>query len=479
MADAERSDRRSIMDMAVSGGGSLFSPLINFITIPIVARLYGPAAFGEWALLMSVALIVGQVSTLRYELAVVLADDDADAGRLVGLSLLNILMISLVSLLAAGLIAARFETQAWASALLRYLPMFGLLVVALGIKVLADGWSVRLRAFRMRAASLGLMAGVTGGAQIGLYYLGQQSAAGMILGSLCGFAGAGLFLIIYLAVISPGTRPRFTELKRIARAHSKFPVFSAPYTILGNMRREGQKVILGAWGSASMVGAVALSWRLTNMPAQMISSGIRPVLFERAARTENLKDLQPFLQRILLVLGLVTLPALVFFEFHAETIFRLIFGSQWDAAIPYTRILAIPAILFLQTNWLDRVFDVTGRQDLVLRLETIFSVLSLSGLAVGLWVFGSSQLAIVIFSSILVVYYLSIAFTAFRLAGFDLRVIAIRQTSVLILALVLAGAYFGLRFLVFAPAAFVIQLVLSGLLALVLFRRFERRGTEQ
>ena len=75
----------------------------------------------------------------------------------------------------------------------------------------------------------------------------------------------------------------------------------------------------------------------------------------------------------------------------------------------------VPAAVFVCTNWLDRLFDVAGRQDLSFRLELIFSILSLGGLAFGLWGLGSSLVGVGIMSAILTCYYLALAVAASRL----------------------------------------------------------------
>lgn len=404
--------------MAVSGAGSLAAPLVGLLSIPVIARLFSPAEVGVWALVVSLAALLGPVSTMRFELAVVLERNDRDAGRILTICLLGVLVTSLFSWFVLTLISPWIEASDWGENLLNRLWAVPVLIFATGIKVTADGWSVRARAFSLRAASLVVLVIGTNGGQILLWYAGIRGADGLILGSVFGSISSATILFVPL-VWREGLRLKplssLRGLMPLARRHRRFPIYTAPYTLLGSLRREGVKLVVGAWGTEAILGSVAFSLRLTNFPAQMFSNGIRPVLFERAARAEHLREIMPFVRRLQVWLGLGALPVLIAAEIWTEHIFALVFGERWLPAVPYARLLMVPAALFICTNWLDRLFDVAGRQDLALRLELIFSLLSIGGLSLGLWGFGDSLVGVGIMAGVLVIYHVSLAIAAISL----------------------------------------------------------------
>ena len=63
------------------GIGTLSAQLLTALTLPLLTRLYMPEAYAGWALLMSAVLIVSSISTLRYELAIVLPDSHEEAAN--------------------------------------------------------------------------------------------------------------------------------------------------------------------------------------------------------------------------------------------------------------------------------------------------------------------------------------------------------------------------------------------------------------
>ena len=55
-----------------AGSGVVMSQAISIACIPILFRYYTPEDFGIWALSVAIAVSLGSLSTMRYELAIVL-----------------------------------------------------------------------------------------------------------------------------------------------------------------------------------------------------------------------------------------------------------------------------------------------------------------------------------------------------------------------------------------------------------------------
>ena len=249
MTDPVRSERRTLRDMVVSGSGSLMAPLVTFISIPIIARLYSPAEVGVWALLVSLAMIVGPVSTLRFELAAVLEDDDRDAGRILTLCLVGVLATAALAWVVLTLVLPLIESSNWGVSLKHRLWVVPVLILATGIKVTADGWSVRARAFSLRAVSLVALAAGTNGGQIALWYGGVRGVDGLVYGSVLGAVLSALILMVPLVWMEGWRLRPFTNWRgmgSLVSKHRRFPVYTASYTLLGSLRREGVNLMVGA-----------------------------------------------------------------------------------------------------------------------------------------------------------------------------------------------------------------------------------------
>ena len=81
-------------------GGSTLAQVIPAITAPILTRLYRPTDFGVFAFVLAVFGVLAPVACMRYDLAIMLPEDDAEAARLTLLCLLVSFVMAALTLLA-------------------------------------------------------------------------------------------------------------------------------------------------------------------------------------------------------------------------------------------------------------------------------------------------------------------------------------------------------------------------------------------
>ena len=127
--------------------GSAFGQLLVLAASPLLTRLYTPEDFGVLGVFTALLMIFGIAVSLRYELAIPLAEDDARMVNLLALSLvLTLLVSSLVGVavwLRGELLAGWLKTEAlWP--LLWLLPI-GLL--AMGCNRALIHWAIRRQKF--------------------------------------------------------------------------------------------------------------------------------------------------------------------------------------------------------------------------------------------------------------------------------------------------------------------------------------------
>jgi hypothetical protein len=189
---------------------------------------------------------------------------------------------------------------------------------------------------------------------------------------------------------------------QVAVKFQKFPRFSVPYTLVGTLRLEAVRIILGVMASPVLVGDFSFAQRFTNFPVRLISGGVRPVVFQRAAGGRDHAGLEKAV--ITLVAGLLYLMA----------------PLVVSGAAPFARILIFPALGLVLFSWLDRMFDVAGRQDLNLLLQTLFTLAGLGLLAVGLTLVSDPLWGIAFQAAVTVLHTLTVAVVVFRLSGFSL-----------------------------------------------------------
>jgi O-antigen/teichoic acid export membrane protein len=402
------------------GSGGATAQALTVITMPIITRLYSPEAYAGWALLMSVVIIFTSIATLRYELAVVLPSTHEEAANVMGVCFfvtgtIAALAALLVPVSGTWLLGEGFygELRLW----LWYVPP---LIVATGIYQACNSWCTRTLEFRWYSLAQVALPLLTISAQIAAAFLGWRSSSGLITGTLVGQFSALLLLLVLISRKYGTLMTQALSQERFKQSFFKYkvyPFYMTPYTLIGTIRDRLVYFLLANFGGKSGVGFYNLSSRLANMPNSLLSSAIRPVFFQKAASTD-FKSLEGVINRALRALTICVIPFWILFLFQAKTLFALVFGEPWREAGLYAAILSVPAIPLLLGNWLDRSFDVLGRQRLAFALEAIFSVISVGVLTLGIVAFKSALLGISLQAGALTLYYSYWLYALFRAAGF-------------------------------------------------------------
>ena len=196
------------------------------------------------------------------------------------------------------------------------------------------------------------------------------------------------------------------------------------------------------------------------------------VFFQRVAAEKDTAALQNFVLGILKKQLAIATPILVATMIHAPWVFGFALGEQWTEAGSYAALLSIAGFVLFLTSWLDRVYDVKGRQRLALTLETTYNVVSLGALIAAMATLPSTFWALAVYVGVAVAYNVIWLGVTFKLAGFSLNGLpgvagtfaAMAATSwlALFVATTVLGRSFGL----------VSFLLVIGLLWLYLFKSY-------
>lgn len=425
-----------------AGAGTLISQCITFACLPILFRLYEPEHFAPWALALVVISFAGGVATLRYELAVVVERDHFDASALFWLTM--VLAVVFGGIAAAALSAPALQVWLFGSAgetglggaLATWLMLVALTQVVLG-------WSLHCGAFF--AVSLGQVgnAVATNAVQLAGGFIAHDGRW-LILGSILG--QATLLVLTGWITLRRSRAPAWpgtcvARIKRLAARHWRFPLFSTPYTFCSIARDRGAILVLGSFASGTDVGLYSQAWRIMNVPVGISSSAVQPVVFHAAAK-DGLAAQEAHVGRILAAIVVLGAPWLAIFAFHAGDIFALVLGESWRSAGPLAALMIVPVFLSALSNWLDRIFDLTGRQGVNLLVELATATASIGALAAALAAGAGVVTAVAIQCAVLALSEAALIVLAYRVAGFRLAILG----RLVLMGVAIAAAFaIGLR----------------------------------
>jgi O-antigen/teichoic acid export membrane protein len=361
--------------LTLMAGGALAQAL-PLLLGPLLTRLYTPTQFGLYHLFAAVAANVAVVACARYEHALPLARDDAEAHALVALCRWILLAVMAFSALGA---------VAWALSIGALWPLW--LPAAVG----ALGWLSLVTLAAVRAQRFGALAT----SRV------LQHGGGAALQAAAGAAGAGLWGLIVAPIaaalaaaawlrprLGQGWRVSRSVLQSVAQRHRDFPVLNTPHAFLGALQDTLAVALIAAWQGPAAAGFWGLALRYLKAPATLVGGAVSQALYPAlAAGGAATVQGRSAVRRVMRTLALLALPLVLALWLFAPAAFAAAFGASWREAGELARALALYIGLHFVASPLSVATMAWGAQAWALKLslagQALFIVALASGLAFG------------------------------------------------------------------------------------------------
>jgi lipopolysaccharide exporter len=404
--------------------GTAVAQGINALSAFVLARLFSPESFGVFALFMAVSLFLSAVSSLRYEVAIVLPESDEEAVNVGALCFLVLGAVCAASLAFVTFLQQPIVRLLGEPSLARWLWSIPVSIFSLGSYQVFNYWSNRKKQFHRLALSRISQSVATILCQLALFWLHFDAAFALIFGWIAGQA-VGAVVLGGMALREDGrlwARSLNIRLMREGFArYRNFPIYNAPFGFVGTASQQLSYVVLRVFGSLQVVGLFSLARRVVYLPLNLITFSMNQVFYQKAATETDARRLESFVLGALKFQIMLGTPALIFFLFEAKPLFALVLGPKWAPSAIYAGLLACSGFMAFISSWLNRLFDVHSKQKLALAWQVGHDVAVLGSLAITLWLSGNAILAVavsVIFDFLGELVWLLMAF---RVASFDLE----------------------------------------------------------
>jgi O-antigen/teichoic acid export membrane protein len=400
--------------------GATIGQVIPLIVAPLLTRLYTPEQFGVYAVFLGLASVLSMVATGRYEFAIVLPKDDADAMHIAVLALLITCAVSTVTLIAITIFIAPIAQLLGHPEQVGWLYLVPLMVLLLGCCQVLNFSANRHARYRAMALSAVAQQGITAGSIIALGVV-PAATHGLVLGRLAGqFAGCFALLPRFLRE-DWARRPPLTcsRLAACASRFRQFPMFNVPYSLIGTFSKEFLVIALSSFKYLEAAGFYGLTRIIMYAPIGFISSSLGQVFFKEASLSMGTPRFEQLTLRLMNGFAAFCAPAFAFLVFWAPDVFAALFGERWRMSGVYAALLAPVGLLSLFTTWPERVFAVAQRQQVSLLVQVASDSASIA-LVWGLLLAGGAPLVCIgAFSLAQCVYHFVYLFAVFRTARFD------------------------------------------------------------
>lgn len=389
-----------VFDVLKIASGTTFAQALTIIASPVLTRLYGPEAFGLSALFASLMGLIGVISCMRYERAIMLPKEDEDAANLLGLCMALDVLICTLTVPLIWLGGEHFLHLIGAPELGAYLWLIPPAAFLSGAYLALNYWNSRTKYFGRLSISRIISSVATTGTQLGAGFSGYTTGGSLIGASLTGSLVSTLVLggQIWRDDRRLFSRIGIEGLVRVMRRYSNFPRFSIWSSLINALSLQLPAFLLSTFFSPVAVGYYAISVRVLYMPSDLIGTAISHVFFQRASVAKFEGDLATVVESTFKRLVMIGLFPMFFLSFFGRDVFFTAFGARWAEAGIYAQILAIWIFFSFISNPISTSLNVLERQNIFL----IFEIFLFSTRAGSLFFGGLTDniyLALVLFSA--------------------------------------------------------------------------------
>jgi O-antigen/teichoic acid export membrane protein len=357
-------------------GGGVLAQALPLLLGPWLTRLYAPNEFGRYAVFAALAANLAVVACGRYDYALPLARDDAEARDLMALCLRVLLAVTALSVPLALVLGVWADLSGWA-----WLP---LAVAVAGAAQWLSLWATRASRFRALSASRvtqqggAALAQAAGGvAQLGVWGL----IVGPIVASAASLAWLG----------RPAPLGGWRSLLRVpplawrtaAFRHREFPLLNMPHAFFGAMQDTLTVALLVAWTGEAAAGYWGLALRYLKAPATLVGSAVSQVLYPRLADAGG-DDARDTVRKVMATLAALAVPLVLLLFVGGPALFAWAFGESWRTAGELARALAPYIGVHFIASPLAVVTLAWSAQRWALQLAVVGQALFIAALALGL-----------------------------------------------------------------------------------------------
>lgn len=360
--------------------GTAVTLLISYLAVPILTRLFTPEEFGVSDYFVMIISILITFSSLRYEDAILLPEDDRDAAAIFWLA---ILLTSVTVVLTLALVFWRDEIASFlrVERVAPYLWLIPPTLLLMRFGKLGEVWLSRFKAFRTVTAGE-----LTNKAAMLSSRIGAGAATGLGAGGLIGglvFAHV-ISSIYYFVALTRGAGRRLAGtldidvMARMARRYRRFPAYSTPAAALNAVVARLPVLLLPIYFSLETVGLFGRAFVALAVPLSLIGTAVSQVFFVHAAEAHREHRLGEFTRTVharLVMIGIF--PTLMLIAVGPE-LFAFVFGPEWREAGVFEQYLAAWFFAGGVASPLTRLFDVLERQrtELLISLATFVALAS-------------------------------------------------------------------------------------------------------
>ncbi len=379
--------------------GSAGSQLILLAIVPLLSRLYSEEEFGVYFLFLALFNILKKISTLRFELAVVIAKSNFWAINALAVTVLVTFVTSLIFSLLIFPILYLFRLATGENLSLELFLLLPVLLFLTGFFEAISAWNNRQKSYyTMSIGKLTRSVGI-GGGQIGFQKISVQNF-GLIFGYVLGqfIAVVVLTLISFKDIFRNLKDIRVKRMKIVAYRYRKIPLANTAINVVSNFSNEMPLYMLSRFFSTAVSGLYGMAMKIAGTPTDFLSQSVGQVYFRTAAEQHTQgKNVYVNLKKFLAKLAQIGL--IPFFLVLIISPFSgFIFGQNWKDLVYFFPILIVPIYLNFLVQPISSLPTIYERQGTFFVITVISLIIRVLSLFLGYYFFEDFYVSLIFLS---------------------------------------------------------------------------------
>ncbi len=210
----------------------------------------------------------------------------------------------------------------------------------------------------------------------------------------CAFNGWGVYALVVSPILSSigvflvnyynyPLRYVFHMSGDAVKIVSSFSIFQFAFSFVNYFSRNLDKLIIGKYYSMTQLGYYDKSYNLMRLPLQNVTHVIYPVLHPiLSSLQDNKQELAEKNRKLAVVLSNISFPIGLILFFCGGELIRIVYGSQWEAAIPVFKILALSLPLQMILSTVGPIYQAAGKTNHMFYVGMINTSVTVSGFLV-------------------------------------------------------------------------------------------------
>ena len=353
--------------------------ILGFLFSTITSRLYDPSEFGILSLFGSITALTVVASTLSYENAIPLSENDEESVTIFYLSLAILFAYSITIMLISIFFGRTILSLVKADVLVKYIYLIPISIFLTGLYNILLQWNLRVKDFSSISRTK-LSQTIFGNFVKIIFGVLKLGPIGLLVGQITSQAAGTRTLSKSFVRSQKNVNVRIEKSKIFdcAKLYKNFPLFYVPDQLVNAAGLQLPNFFLAALYGNEVLGMYTMASSVVNLPIMLIGDSISNVFFSEVASIgksdpQSVRRLSLNLFKKLFLLSLIPL---AIFSLFGPPLFSIIFGEKWYEAGKYAVILSFLSFSRLVFVPISGVYTVYDKQKDQLFLD-LFRLISL------------------------------------------------------------------------------------------------------